>query len=163
MNIYRALLKHGHPNFELTIIEYCEVSDLLIREKHYWGIFTPEYNIAQDPTAPMSGRTHSDATKIIMSDAKKGKNHTEETKKIMSDAKKGNNNGFKKGEPRLEGAGKPSQAIEVTDISNNTTTSYDSISEAARVLNISKSRIFEYFSKNQQKPYKGQYTFKKVN
>jgi hypothetical protein len=23
----------------------------------------PEYNIANDPTAPMSGRTHSDATK----------------------------------------------------------------------------------------------------
>ena len=91
MNIYRALLKHGHPNFELTIIEYCEVSDLLIREKHYWGIFTPEYNIAQDPTAPMSGRTHSDATKIIMSDAHKGRNHSEESKIIMSDAKKGEN------------------------------------------------------------------------
>jgi len=56
MYIYRALIKHGHQNFELTIIEYCSVSDLLIREKHYWGIFTPEYNIAQDPTAPMSGR-----------------------------------------------------------------------------------------------------------
>ena len=105
-----------------------------------------------------------------MSDAKKGdnhpmygKNHTEKTKQIMSDAKKGNTNGFKKGKPRLEGAGKPTQAIEVTDIKNNTTISYDSISEAARVLNISKSRIFEYFSKNQQKPYKGQYTFKKVN
>jgi len=48
-----------------------------------------------------------------------------------------------------------------TDIKNNTTILYDSISEAARALNINKSRILEYFSKNQKKPYKGQYTFKK--
>src|SRR5947209_4034993 len=51
--------------------------------------------------------------------------------------------------------------IEVTDIKNNTTTSYNSISAAAISLNINRSRISEYFSKNQQKPYKGQYTFKK--
>jgi len=105
-----------------------------------------------------------------MSDAKKGenhpmygKNHTEKTKQIMSDAKKGNNNGFKKGEPRVEGAGSPSQAIEVVDIKNNTTTNYDSISEAARALNINKSVINLYFIRNQQKSYKGIYTFKKVN
>ena len=67
MYIYRALLKHGHQNFELTILEYCEPSKCLIREKHYWDIVNPEYNIAQDPTAPMSGRTHSDATKKIIS------------------------------------------------------------------------------------------------
>ena len=50
----------------------------------------------------MSGRTHSDATKIIMSDAKKGitgennpmygKNHTEESKTKISDAMIGNTN-----------------------------------------------------------------------
>ena len=67
MNIYRALLKHGYSNFSLEIIEYCEVSDLLIKEKHYWDKYTPEYNIAQDPTAPMSGRTHSEETKQILS------------------------------------------------------------------------------------------------
>jgi group I intron endonuclease len=103
MNICKALLKYDYFNFSLTILEYCSVSDLLIREKHYWGILKPEYNIAQDPTAPMSGRTHSDATKIIMSDAKKGennkgenhpmygKNHTEETKQKISDAVTGKN------------------------------------------------------------------------
>ena len=68
----------------------------------------------------------------------------------------------KKGQPRPEGSGKPSQAIEVTGIKNNITTSYDSFSEAARVLNISISKISEYFSKNQQKPYKNRYNFKKL-
>ena len=101
-----------------------------------------------------------------------GRKHSEETKQIMSDAaKKIDNSGrFKPGEnhpnygqPRTEGAGKPSQQIEVTDSKNNTTTTYDSISEAARALNIpNHSIISNYIKNNQQKPYKGIYTFKKV-
>jgi len=55
-----------------------------------------------------------------------------------------------------------SQQIEVSDIKNNTTTYYDSISEAARALNINKSVIDMFFKNNQQKPYKGQYTFTKT-
>jgi len=96
--INRSLKKHGYSNFSLTILEYCSPDKCLIREKHYWDILQPEYNIAQDPTAPFSGRKHSDKTKTIMSDAKKGitgknhprfgQNHTDESKKIMSDAKK---------------------------------------------------------------------------
>ena len=35
MGICCALLKHGSSNFSITILEYCEVSELLIREKHY--------------------------------------------------------------------------------------------------------------------------------
>jgi group I intron endonuclease len=90
-----------------------------------------------------------------------GKNHSDESKKIMSDAKKGENNP-RFGKPKLEGSGKPSQVIEVTDIKNNTTTYYISIHEAARTLNINQARISMYFKNNQQKPYKGIYTFKKL-
>jgi len=67
-----------------------------------------------------------------------------------------------KGKQRPEGAGSPSQEIEVTDIKNNTTTSYNSISEAARALNILQVVISKYFSRNQKKPYKGKYTFTKT-
>ena len=70
----------------------------------------------------------------------------------------------KKGQPRTEGAGKASQAIEVTDIKNNTTTSYNSMSEAARALNLPNFNIISnYIKNNQQKPYKGIYILKKVN
>ena len=139
--------KHGHSNFELTILEYCEVSDLLIREKHSWGIFKPEYNIAQDPTAPMSGRKHSDKTKTIMSEGKKGENHP--------------NYGKQKYEG--SGTGMPSQAIEVFDNKNNITTSYDSMIAAAIALNLPSYRaISDYFRKNQKKPYKDQYTFRRL-
>ena len=54
---------------------------------------------------------------------------------------------------------KPSQVIEVTDIKNNTTTTFNSMCEAARALNINHTRIVMYFANNQTKPYKGQYTF----
>ena len=58
--------------------------------------------------------------------------------------------------------GKNGREIEVTDIKNNTTTSYNSISEAAIALNIKQSRISMYFKYNQKKPYKGRYTFNKL-
>jgi group I intron endonuclease len=156
-----------------------EALSCLEREKHYWGLLNPEYNIAKDPTAPFSGRKHSPESIKKMSDANKGENHpnfgktgdqnsmfgkkhSDETRQKMSDANKGENNpNF--GKPKAEGAGKPSQVIEVTDISKgNTKTNYNSISEAARALNIDPSRISEYFTRNQKKSYKGIYALKKL-
>jgi hypothetical protein len=145
MNICKAFLKYGYSNFSLTILEYCEPSKCLEREGYYQQKFNPEYNLAKEPGAPMSGRKHSDETKILMSDNKKGKSHPNY------------------GKARYEGSGRPSQQISVIDNKTNQTTTYDSISEAARVLNISKSGISEYFRDNQQKPYKGQYTFNRKN
>ena len=80
----------------------------------------------------------------------------------MSDVKKGENNpNYGK---KVEGSGKPSQVIEVSDIKNNTTTSYDSMGEAARALNFPNYKaISNYIAHNQQKPYKARYTFKKIN
>jgi group I intron endonuclease len=99
MPICRSLLKYGYYNFSIEILEYCEPSKCIEREKHYFKLFKPEYNISQNPTAPMSGRKHSDETKQKISDA----------------------------------------------------------------LNINQSSISMYFKNNQQKPYKGQYTFQKIN
>ena len=80
--------------FLLLFLSTCEPDKCLIREKHYWDLLNPEYNIAKDHTAPMSGRKHSEETKTIMSEARKGdknpmfeKNHSDESKKkIMSPA-----------------------------------------------------------------------------
>jgi len=82
----------------------------------------------------------------------------------MSEAKKpvGWENHPMLGKPRPEGAGMPSQAIEVIDNKNNQTTTYDSIREAARALNINHTRIVKYFANNQTKPYKGRYTLQKL-
>jgi group I intron endonuclease len=119
---------------------------------------------SENPSRFKTGHKHSDESRTIISEANTGKknpmygkNHSDETKQIISDAMVGNTN--KKGKPRAEGAGKPSQAIEVTDITNNTTISYDSISEAARALNCNESSIRRNLKSNSNKPYKNIYMF----
>jgi len=92
--ISRALIKYGYSNFSLTILEYCDKSDLLLREQYYFDKFNPQYNILK-----IAGNSkdfkHSEETKIKISKALKGvyikkksslwgRFHTEETKKLMS-------------------------------------------------------------------------------
>jgi IS30 family transposase len=53
--------------------------------------------------------------------------------------------------------------IEVTDLDLNTITTYTSVSAAARSLDIGHNTISNYFKRNQMRPYKGRYIFKKVS
>ena len=135
MYICRALLKHGYSNFSLSILEYCEPEQCLEREDFYISCLPHEYNIL-----PKAGSSL-------------GSKHSEESKQKISDAMVGNTNS--KNQPN-------SQQIEVTDIQNDTTTSYDSMGEAAKALNLPNFNIIRnYILRNQQKPYKGRYSFKK--
>lgn len=43
--MYRALLKYGHSNFSLNIIEYCESNALIAKEQYYIDLIKPKYNI----------------------------------------------------------------------------------------------------------------------
>ena len=52
--------------------------------------------------------------------------------------------------------------IEVTDLELNTITSYTSIHSAAKALGIGHKTITKFFSRNQSRPYKGRYIFKKI-
>ena len=47
LTISRALIKYGYFNFELEILEYCDVSDLLKREQYYIDSLKPKYNISK--------------------------------------------------------------------------------------------------------------------
>lgn len=63
MLIYRALIKHGYENFSLLILEYCEKEECRKREGFYIKLLKPEYNVIQDPIAPIfAGRKHSNET-----------------------------------------------------------------------------------------------------
>jgi hypothetical protein len=66
------------------------------------------------------------------------------------------------GRPKPVGAGRPSQKITVFDNDNNETTTYDSIGEAARALDIRWEAITNYLASNQKKSYKGRYIYTKV-
>ena len=85
--LYNAILKYGHSNFELTILEYCEPEKCIERERYYPQTLNPEYNIAKEPGAPMSGRKHSEETKQIMSEAKQGKNNPNYGKTLSDETK----------------------------------------------------------------------------
>jgi len=146
MYICRALLKHGYAKFSLDILEYCEAQKCLKREDYYLKLLNPEYNTSQNASAPMFGLTHS-----------------EEVRKKMSIDRTGKKNP-RFGKPRAEGAGSPPQKIEVTDLQENTTINYDSISEAARALNLPRhTTIANFLAQNQKKPYRGRYFFRKVD
>lgn len=43
--IDQALIKYGHSNFSLEILEYCNKNELLARENYYFSTLKPEYNI----------------------------------------------------------------------------------------------------------------------
>ena len=158
-------------------MEYCNKEDLIKREQYYLELLNPEYNIcttagstlgklhSEETKAKIAeaaiGRIHSEETKAKIAEAGIGRRHSEETKQKMSVYNSGQ---FKKGvfKAKPEGSGTPSQPIEVTDLQTSKKTTYDSMGEAARALDIPCSAIPDYFRKNQKKPYKLRYVFLKL-
>ena len=69
-NIYSALLKYGHENFQLTILDYCSPEQCIEREDYYLCSLPHEYNILSKAGSRL-GHEHSEETKKIMSDIKK--------------------------------------------------------------------------------------------
>jgi hypothetical protein len=72
-----------------------------------------------------------------------GKTHSDETKTKMRQAQ-------------------ISHQISVLDLETNKTTVYESMRVAAKSLNISQAAISKWFIRDQQKPCKGRYIFKKL-
>jgi len=64
--ISRALIKYGYSNFSMTILEYCDKSDLLVREQYYFDKFNPQYNILKIAGSSQDFK-HSEDTKLKMS------------------------------------------------------------------------------------------------
>jgi group I intron endonuclease len=125
------------------------------------------YNIL--PTAGSSlGFKHSEKTLIKMSEAKKwilgenhpmfGKNHSEETKTKMSAAKKGKTLS-EETKAKMSLSRSDNKKVEVSNLDTNIFTTYNSIHEAARALNIRAQAISNYINRNQKTPYKGRYIF----
>ena len=164
--INRSLLKYGYSKFKLEVLKYCSPAKCLKWEQKFINLLKPEYNILQI-AGSLLGFKHSEKTLNQL----RGRNLSEEHVAKLSAANKGKNNPMfgrtgenhpKFGKARPAGAGSPSQQIEVTDLEEKTTTTYNSISEAARALNIYPTIIVRYFTRNQKKPYKGRYIFKKI-
>lgn len=63
--ISRALLKYKYYNFSLTILEYCEKSNLLIRENFYINQLNPQYNIKKIAVNSLNSKQTEETTKIM--------------------------------------------------------------------------------------------------
>lgn len=95
MLIAKALLKYGHSNFKLEILEYCEPLKCLEREQYYFDILKPEYNILKIAGSSMGVKRSEEAKRLIslatkgINNPNFGKIHSEETKALISLARIG--------------------------------------------------------------------------
>jgi group I intron endonuclease len=96
--IHHALLKYGHNNFTLEILEYCPQDKLLEREQFYFDVLLPEYNIlnhaysllgfkhSQETIEKLKDKIISPEHKEILSSIHKGKFVSEETRNKLASA-----------------------------------------------------------------------------
>lgn len=147
MPIYVALLKYGYHNFTLTFLDFCDIDNLMSREKYFFEVYSPEYNILKIPGSPNrgSGWKHSEAA---IENLRVAANKRGESSEFLAKLSKGQSSGIK---------------VEVTDIKTNTSTTYHAIRAAARALDIDKRYIEHYIYLQQDKPVLGRYIFKLVN
>lgn len=143
MPIYKALLKHGCSNFSLDILEFCDKDNLILREKHYFNIYSPEYNILKEPLSPSRGKgwKHSEATIEKMKLAANNLSAENLLQRSLSHKDK---------------------KLEVTDITTGLNTIYHAIRAAARALNIDRRYIEKYIYLKQVQPVRQRYLFKLI-
>jgi group I intron endonuclease len=102
MAICKSILKYGHGNFKLDILEYCSQDVLLKREQYYIDLLKPEYNILSIAGSTL-GYKHREETlekfktrefttemRLNLKKAATGRILSEDTKKKLSLIKKGN-------------------------------------------------------------------------
>lgn len=147
MPINIALLKYGYHNFSLTILEFCDIYNLISREKHFFDVYSPEYNILNTPGSPSrgSGWKHSEAALENMRIAANNRLKSPEVTAKLSAAQPNN------------------KKVEVIDLETNISTVYNAIRAAARTLSIDRRYIEHYIYLNQDKPVLGRYIFKLIN
>jgi len=181
MLICKALLKYGFSAFSLTILECCKTEELVQREQYYIDTLRPEYNILTTAYSSL-GYTHTEETLAKISKENNhmfGQNHTEEARAKMVAAKLGRVLSEELKEKlkvaatgkifteehrlALSASKKNNQKVSVLDLQTGTDAIYNSINEAARLLNIPSDSIRANMRSKSKKPYKGQYIFKKLD
>lgn len=144
--IYSALLKYGYNNFELIILEYCDITVLINKEQHYIDFYKPYYNILKIAGSSI-GFKHSEETLIKFRNRELTEEHRENLKNHLQKL-------------NIELNKKKSIKVEIFDLYTNINHSYDSIRDAAKAIN-SNIKTFNIQEKNNKDnniiPYRGRY------
>ena len=143
LKISRALLKYGYSNFSLTILEYCDKSNLLIREQYYFDKLNPQYNLLKKvgKNNPLFGKTQSENSIKLMKQKALSIKHFENVKLKMSAISGNLVNIYEK----------------FTSSGYNLIGSFVSVRRAGKFLGISRSTVIKYM--NSGAIYKDRYKF----
>jgi group I intron endonuclease len=153
--IYKAILKYGHSNFKLEILEYCDKNILIEKEQYYLDLLKPEYNICKIAGSNL-GYRHSEKTRKAMSMAQTGRKHSEKTKRAMSVIRMGSRHTeetiqkFREKIRTIETKLKLSSRclgvkVKILDSSKNQEFEFSSMKKAAQYLGIRYQFISEIF------------------
>lgn len=127
--ICKALIKHGHDSFNLKILEYCSLENLLVREQYYIDTLKPEYNILS-LAGNSRGYIHTEASKELMSLGRKGWEYTpDELANFSSESVR-------------------NKSTVLTNSVTGETLTYPSMKSAAEFLDTTATTLRNYLSKN---------------
>ena len=144
-------MTHGHENFCLEILEYCERSNVIKKEQFYINYFKPEYNILSLAGSSLNFK-HSEETLLKF-----------KSRKLSSDAL--SNLRKSKVSAVLSFLAKANQLLStshiiiIKNIVTNDSEQYSSIRSAAKKFEVSHATLLNYIDKN--KLFKGKYIIKK--
>lgn len=125
MLICAALLKYGHANFTLEILDYCTLVELIAREQYWIDLLKPEYNTLKKAGSSL-GYIHTEDNKAKISKSRTGQKQSQEAIAKIAKAMLGNKNGL---------ANLPAAiSVEVIDNRTNDKIYYPSITKAAQGL-----------------------------
>jgi hypothetical protein len=128
--IERALLKRGYSNFSLEILEYCEPNEVLNREQYYLDNLKPEYNIVK-----IAGSTL-------------GYKHTPASLKKMRDFVLSEEVRERKALATANATASRRISIVVENIKTLEKSEYISLTEAGKVLGVSRATVSQALLNN---------------
>ena len=163
MLIYKALLKHGHSNFSLEILEYCDSHNIIEREQHYIDNIKPEYNVLPVAGSRL-GYLHKEETLIKFKNRKLTPEQKAKLIKHLSHLTSTDEHKERSKQRMLKINAKKGFHLEVLDLETEKTSVYFSIREAAKNLDCTHSSIIYvikiFQDKGINKPLKGRYLIK---
>jgi group I intron endonuclease len=153
LRINKALIKYGYSNFSLTILEYCDKSDLLVKEQYYCDKLNPQYNILKIARSSLNS-IKKEETKTKIRKSLKGVYVNEKSPQKALSRKYSEDTKLKKNAV----SGKPIYIYEKFSSSGfNLIGSFVSARRAGKFLDINGSTVIKYM--NSGEIFKDRYKF----
>ena len=159
------MIKYGHENFTLEILEYCSKDELLDRENYYFDLFKPEYNILKHAYSllgykhtaksieKMKGKIVSPENRLLLSLTHKNKIVSDETREKLSAAI----SDFRKNNPiskeklaklKEDSIKRVGVAITVKNTETNEIKKFSNKTEAGQFLGVTRQAITNSINRN---------------